>query len=168
MIVVSTTSPLTNLAAIGHFELLQTLFAQLHIPSAVWEELNAFGTAWPGRNAVASAKWIQRHSTLNSTQNRHLINALERDLDRGESAAIALALEVNADLILLDEYEGRRVAQRLGLRVMGVVGILLSAKQNQLVDEIQPMLHELRTTAGFYLSDAVYRRALSLAGESRK
>lgn len=126
MIVVSNTSPLTNLAAIGQFELLQALFPQLHIPSAVWEELNAFGTTWPGRNAVASAKWIQRHST----QNLHLINVLERDLDRGESEAIALALEMNADLILLDEYEGRRVAQRLGLRVMGVVGILLSAKQN--------------------------------------
>lgn len=162
MIVVSNTSPLTNLAAIGHFELLHALHAQLHIPDAVWKELNAFGTAWPGRNAVADASWIQRHPT----HNLHLINALERDLDRGESAAIALALEMNADLILLDEYEGRRVAQRLGLRVMGVVGILLAAKQERLISAVQPLLYELRTTAGFYLSDTVYQHALSLADES--
>ena len=52
MIVVSNTSPVTNLAAIGQFELLRLLYEEVHIPSAVWDELNAEGRSWPGREAV--------------------------------------------------------------------------------------------------------------------
>ena len=58
MIVVSNTSPITNLAAIGHLHLLRDLYGQIHIPRGVWDELNAFGRPWPGRNEVATADWI--------------------------------------------------------------------------------------------------------------
>jgi len=69
-------------------------------------------------------------------------------------------------LILLDEKEGRRAAKRLGLRVVGVVGVLLEAKANGSVDIVRPHLDGLRQTAGFYLSESLYRHALALAGES--
>jgi predicted nucleic acid-binding protein len=65
MIVVSNTSPLTNLAAIGHFHLLQDLYGQLHIPEGVWNELNAGDIHWPGRAEVASVPWIHRHTIRN-------------------------------------------------------------------------------------------------------
>lgn len=77
-----------------------------------------------------------------------------------------MALELEADLVLLDEREGRRIAQRLGLRVMGVVGILLDAKSHGAIDAIRPHLEALRQSAGFFLSDAVVAEALALAGES--
>ena len=161
MIVVSNTSPLTNLAAIGQFDLLYRLYARLHIAEGVWDELNAQGKRWPGRDEVAAADWIERHTV----QNQALITALWRDLDRGEAETIALALELKADLVLLDEKEGRRAAQRLGLHVVGVVGVLLEAKANDALDALRPHLDALRQTAGFYLSESLYRHALELMGE---
>lgn len=162
MIVVSNTSPLTNLAAIGQFGLLHRLYGQLHIAHAVWAELNAEGKRWPGCDEVAKADWIGRHAV----ENQALVTALRRDLDRGEAETIALALEFGADLVLLDEKEGRHAAQRLGLRVLGVVGILLEAKANGAIDKMSPHLDALRQTAGFYLSSSLYQYALALAGES--
>ena len=162
MIVVSNTSPLTNLAAIGQFALLHLLYGRLHIASGVWEELNARGQHWPGRDEVVAADWIERHIV----QNQALVTALRRDLDRGEAETIALALELGADLVLLDEREGRHAAQRLELRVAGVVGVLLEAKSRSAVDAVRPHLDALRHKAGFYLTEQVYHSALALAGES--
>ncbi len=162
MIVVSNTSPLTNLAAIGQFDLLNKLYAELHIAEGVWDELNFGGQRWPGRDEVAAADWIERYAV----QNQSLIMALQRDLDRGEAESIALALELEADLILLDEQEGRRHAKRMGLHVVGVVGILLEAKVAGLVEEVRPQLDTLRQSAGFYLSESLYQHALNLARES--
>jgi len=162
MIVVGNTSPLTNLAAIGLFDLLCRLYGRLHITEGVWEELNAGGRHWPGRDEVAGADWVERHVV----QNQALVTALQRDLDRGEAETVALALEIDAQLVLLDEREGRRAAQRLGLQVVGVVGILLEAKARGAIKAVRPHLDALRQTAGFYLDDQVYHRALSLAEES--
>jgi predicted nucleic acid-binding protein len=113
MIVVSNTSPLTNLAAIGQFGLFHQLYGRLHIAERVWEELNPRHQHWPGRDEVAAADWIERHTV----QNQALVTALRRDLDRGESEAIALFLELEADHVFLDEREGRHDAQRLLFRV---------------------------------------------------
>ncbi len=134
MIVISNTSPLTNLAAIGQFDLLHHLFGEITIPDAVWDELNAGGVVWPGRDAVASAQWVQRHSVHNTLA----VAALLDDLDRGEAEAIVLALELGADLLLLDEADGRHHAQRLGLQVLGVIGALRLAKAKGLIDSVRP------------------------------
>ena len=98
--------------------------------------------------------------------NQDLIVALQRDLDRGEAETIALALELGADLVLLDEKEGRHAAQRFGLRVIGVVGILLEAKTSGAVGTVRPHLDAFRQTAGFYLSTSLYQHALAMAGET--
>ncbi len=161
MIVVCNTSPLTSLAAIGQFDLLRNLYSTLHIAEAVWDELNAKGKRWPGRDDVAAADWIERHTV----QNQALVRALRRDLDRGEAESIALALDLDADLVVMDEKEGRHAAQRQGLCVIGVVGILLEAKAQKHIQELRPYLDALRQTAGFHLSNAVYERALELANE---
>src|SRR5210317_233007 len=102
MIVVSNTSPLTNLAAIGQFDLLYRLYGQVHIAEGVWEELNAGGIRWPGCVEVSQASWVERHVV----QNQYLVAALQRDLDRGEAETIALALQLGTDMVLLDEKEG--------------------------------------------------------------
>jgi predicted nucleic acid-binding protein len=164
MIVVSNTSPLTNLAAIGQFDLLRHLYEKLHVAEGVWDEMNAGGKRWPGCDEVASSDWIKQYTV----QNQILSTALQRDLDRGEAETIALALEISADLVLLDEKEGRRAAQRLGLRVVGVVGLLLEAKAKGIIDIVRPHLDGLRQIAGFYLTDSLYRHALVLAGEGDK
>ncbi len=160
MNVVSNTSPLTNLAAISRFGLLEQLYGRVFIAEGVWSELNAFGHVWPGREEVAAATWVSRHTVRNTP----LVGALRRDLDQGEAETIALALELEADLVLMDEREGRHAAQRLGLRTVGVVGLLLDGKQQGLLPEVRHAFDALRIV-GFYLSEQVYRRGLELAGE---
>jgi uncharacterized protein len=162
MIIVSDTSPLTNLAAIGRFDLLQKLFGKIHIPEVVLEELNYQGKIWPGFNETVQADWISRHKI----ENEALVTALLRDLDKGEAQTIALGIELNADLVLLDEREGRRQAKRFGLKVLGVVGILLAAKEKKFITLIQPELDALRQKAGFYVNEELVISILDLAGES--
>jgi uncharacterized protein len=160
MLVVSNTSPLTNLAAIGQFELLRQLYGKF-IADAVWHELNAGNTRHPGQEEVARADWIECHTV----QNQPLVQALSRDLDVGESETIALSLELGANITLLDEREGRRAAQRLGLRTIGVLGTLLDAKTQKLINMVEPLLKALRVEAGFYVSNDVYEQVLLLANE---
>ena len=161
MIVASNTSPITNLAAIGQLDLLRALYEKIYIPRAVLSELSADGTHWPGYAQVCSADWV----SAETVRDRALVRSLLRDLDLGESESIALALELGADLVVLDEIEGRRIARRVGLRVIGVAGVLLEAKSNGLVSIVRTNLDALRSTAGFYVSDAFYNRVLVLADE---
>jgi len=159
--VVSNTSPLTNLAAIGAMGLLERLFGRLHIAEAVRLELEAGGHDWPGRAEVAAAPWVECHRI----ENRSLVLALSQDLDAGESETIALGLEIGATLVLMDERDGRHRAQRLGLRTMGVVGVLLRAKECGFLLAVRPSLDALRSQAGFWLSEAVYQETVRAANE---
>lgn len=161
MIVVSNTSPLTNLAAIGLFHLLGNLYGHIFIADGVWEELNAYNQAWPGSQDVAAASWIERRAP----QNQQAVMALRRDLDRGEAETIALALELGADLTLLDERDGRYAAQRFGLQVAGVLGILIEAKSRNYIRDVRPHLDALRQQAGFYIHESLYHQVLKLVGE---
>jgi hypothetical protein len=161
MIIVSNTSPLTNLAAIGQFDLLHHLYSEIHIAEGVWNELNAGEKQWPGSKEVVNSYWVYRHVI----QNQFLVKALRRDLDLGESESIALALELKADIILLDENDGRNAARRFNLKPVGVIGILLEAKKKHRIELIRPHLDALRQIAGFRLSKGVYMYALELADE---
>lgn len=158
---VSNTSPLTNLAAIGLFDLLRELYGRLFVAEAVWAELNAGSRAWPGRDEVAGATWIARRTVVN----RPLMTALRERLDPGEAETIALAMECSPPFVLMDEKEGRRAAQRFGLKTVGVVGVLIEAKNRGLIAEVGPSLERLRQEAGFYLSDRVIRDACAFCGE---
>lgn len=158
---VSNTSPLTNLAAIGQFDLLRQLYGRLLIAEAVWDELNAGGREWPGRAEVAAAHWIERQAA----KNRPLITALCERLDLGEAETIALAVECSPPFVLMDEKEGRRSAQRFDLKTVGVVGVLIEAKGRGLVAQIGPLLERLRQQTGFFLSDWVIQKARTICGE---
>jgi hypothetical protein len=104
--------PLTSLAAIGHFELLRKLYGEIHIAEGVWHELNQGGRRHPGSHEVEKAPWVHRHEV----RDQALVMVLQRDLDRCEAETLALAIELKAALVLLDEQEGRHGAIRLGLR----------------------------------------------------
>lgn len=161
MIVVSNTSPLTNLAAVGSFEILERLYGAIHVPAAVVEELHAEGRVWPGTHELDGAAWIRRHVVAN----RDLVKALSQGLGAGESEAIALAIELGADLIILDDSDGRKTAAEFQLKVVGVVGVLIEAKAAGAIEKIEPVLGRLKRQAGFFLSSKLERAVLGMAGE---
>ena len=163
MPVVSNTSPLLNLAIIDHLSLLQDQFGQIWIPQAVLEELRVDENL-PGssklRDALKSG-WIQ----LRSVTEVPLLQMLRRDLDRGEAETIALALQLTAEWVLIDEREGRKVAKSLGLRVTGILGILLRAKQEGKLISLKKTMDELAYKAGFLIGAELKSRLLKECNE---
>jgi predicted nucleic acid-binding protein len=97
--------------------------------------------------------------------NRQLVHALQRDLDKGEAEAIALALQVGAEWTLLDEREGRRTAKSLGLKVTGILGILLRAWREGELPSLQRVMQDLREKAGFHIGAELFAELLRESGE---
>lgn len=162
MKVVANSSVLIALSVIGQLDLLSTRFPNgLLVPQAVWSEVVGTGEDRPGSREVASAAWI----TVCEVEDSDLVSVLRIDLDEGEAEAIALGLEQRAKLMLLDEKDARRVARRLGLMVLGTVGILIWAKRSGLLTSLQEQLDALQTQGRFRLSRSVYREALRAVGE---
>jgi len=161
VIVVSNSSPLINFARIGLLDLLTRLYGELTIPEAVWLEVVIHGVGQPGANEVKDAEWIKKKAVSNT----QLVAALQQELDAGEAEAIALALEAGADLLLMDERLGRETARHLGLRCLGLIGVLVEAKQKSLIETVKPYLAALRDVAGFRISDDLYARVLQDVGE---
>jgi len=149
MPVVSNTSPVLNLAIIDQLSLLREQFGTIIIPTAVREEL-CIEKRLPGSKVIGEAieaGWIQ----VEQVKDVSFVKVLLRDLDKGESEAIALALQAQAEWTLLDEKEGRRVAKSLGLRVTGVLGILLNARKMGKLEHLKKPLEDLREKAGFHI-----------------
>ncbi|MCA9874007.1 MAG: DUF3368 domain-containing protein [Anaerolineales bacterium] len=161
MKVVSNASPLINLARIGQLALLPRIFGRLLVPEAVWQEVVVDGQGQPGAEEIRLADWIEQTAVAN----RPLVHSLRQELDAGEAEAIALAIEQNADWLLMDERLGRQTAQHFGLGHIGLVGILQVAKQRGEIQALQPVLDDLRRLAGFRISSLLWDQALRDAGE---
>jgi len=161
VIIVSDTSPINNLAAIDYLYLLQQLYETIVIPDAVHRELTDPTFPVAGAREVQTFEWIQ----VRSLTDRTIIEALSNELDRGEAEAIALAIELEADQVLIDERRGRLVADRLNLRYIGILGILVEAKSQSLIPAVKPLLHALRDRAGFWIAAPLYERVLQIVKE---
>ena len=163
MTAVCNTSPISNLMQIDALPLLGRLFTQIMMPPEVAEELDAGAEVlgmWREAGGAAAIEIVP-------ATNQDLVRELSTTLHAGESAAIALALQVPNSALLIDEVDGRKVAKRLGLKIVGTVGVLLMAKEQQLIERVEPYLQALRTKAHFWLSDDLYNHALVLAGEEK-
>jgi uncharacterized protein len=163
MLVASNTSPISNLAIIGRLNLLRIQFREIWIPVAVRSELDQLSQPAASKEIQQALQdgWIRPRALREDKVARLLAAAL----DPGEAEAIALALELSADLILLDERDGRSAAERAGLRVTGVLGVLLRAKNDGQIQLIKPEIEALRTRARFFLSARLQEKALEIAGE---
>jgi predicted nucleic acid-binding protein len=163
MSAVSDTSAISNLAIIDRLQLLQQQFGVVWIPPGVAEELDqlAHSAARSAIRAAREAGWLHVYSP----NDRATVDALAAELDRGESEAIALAVERRPDFLIIDELDGRSHATRAGLPVVGILGILLQAKSNGQIVSVRHEMLELRQKARFFIAPELEQRILKKAGE---
>jgi predicted nucleic acid-binding protein len=160
MTIVSNTGPLIALAKVNQLSLLERLFGQTQIPPAVHREL----WAERGPEAAHLDEALTRFITVGQLPLfPPEVQGATLRLGLGEQQAIALAYELKM-LLLIDDRLGRRAARRLRLRVIGLVGVLIRAKEASLVPAARPLLEEIRQR-GYWLSDELLDLAARLAGE---
>ena len=161
MIVVADTSVVVNLCCVGQGDLLRRLFREVVIPPVVAVEFARLASSVPRFAGLTLPQGIRQQAA--TTLPAMLRSAL--GLDPGETAALALAFEIHADAVLLDERRGREVASQLGLRTIGILGLLLQSKSAGLLPAVRPILDDLLLEAGFWVAEPLRQQLLNLAGE---
>ena len=150
--IVSNSAGLIGLHRIQQLDLLPQLIPQVFAPMGVIQEIGF------------QPNWLLGRSLREPV----VALTLQNQLGKGESEAIALVLELeNVQTILLDDKKARRIAKRMGIQVIGTLGILLKAKQQGLISRVKPLLLDLKSV-GFHISSSLYAQALELAEESEE
>ncbi len=147
-VAVTNSTCLIGLERIGRLEILPQVFSSIFIPLAVQQEVG-INADWPIVQSVA---------------NLALIAALKTQLDPGEAEAITLAIELGDVFLIIDERNARRIAQQMGLKVIGTLGMLLRAKEKGVISEVKPVIMSLESV-NFRIAPALIQKALILAGE---
>jgi len=163
MIVISDATPVISLLKIGRLDILREMYGEIVIPEAVFCELTA-NPAFPEEaEAVKTCPFLRREAV----KNRLAVRILESEaaLDKGESEALVLAEDLNADLLLVDEKKARATAKQLGIRIVGTLGILVEAKRLGLVSQLRPLLEQLAASK-IRISDALLEELSKLDAES--
>jgi predicted nucleic acid-binding protein len=148
-IIISDTSCLIILDKIDKLELLRKMGKKVFVTPIILKE---FGKTLPD--------WI----LVASPENSHYQQILEMDLDEGEASAIALSLEMEDPILMLDELKGRKVAEKLNLRYSGTFGLILRAKQIGILERVKPILEKIKLT-NFRFNDKLFEKVLEQAGE---
>jgi len=158
VIVVADSSALIALAAAGHLDVLPRLFETVHVPEAVRQEVDVPGQPYTGELGCFLRDRV-------TPVDIRLTLLLDPSLGVGEMQAMALARQIPADVLLIDDLRARRVAAANGFQVLGSLGALLLAKHRGLVSEIAPAVTRM-SQAGIRLAPALVDHVLSRAGES--
>jgi predicted nucleic acid-binding protein len=161
MIVVADTSVILNLCCIQHGHLLQALYQRVLIPTEVADEFARLAKIQLRFAGLILPDWIE----IFPAPKPYPAKVTEAELDAGESAAIALCLEQKAEALLIDELLGRKLAAKLGIRITGIIRILIEARDRNLVSSIKVLLNRLQSEAGFWISPELRAHVLQLTGE---
>ena len=148
-IIISDTSCFIILTNIGELHLLQKLYSKI---TTTIEIATEFGEPLP--------EWIE----ILSVKSKDTQRLLEMQIDKGESSAIALALEIPDSLLILDDIKARKVATQLGLSITGTLGIIIKAKLEGIIPSVIPILNKIKQT-DFRLSSEVESQVLKAAME---
>lgn len=158
MLIISDTSVISNLAQIDQIQLLHSLYTEIIIPQKVDDELKASSAT---HEKIKDIKWIR----VVAITDINLYTKLVLELDPGEAEAIVLAKELKANLLMIDEKKGRRIAKENGISIVGILGVLISAKQNGIISKVKPILDRMIYELGFRVNPALYQYVLKKVGE---
>ena len=148
-IIVSDTSCLILLLKIDEIGILKEMSNQVFVTSVIKDELKQ-----------DLPDWIQ----VLDPKDKHYQSILEIDLDKGEASAIALMLELDDAILIIDDLKGRKLAEKLGFKFSGTLGLLLKAKQIGIIKRIKPVLDKIRLT-NFRFSEKLFTDILNQAKE---
>jgi predicted nucleic acid-binding protein len=141
--------------------LIKQMYGQIIIPQAVYDELGAFSNQ---KQIVDDASWIK----IRRIKNTKLVGNLRETLDQGEAEAIVLALETKSALLVIDELKGRIVAREYGLKIIGILGVLINAKKRGLIPSVKIYMDQLINVVGFHVSRRLYTKVLQSVGEKEE
>jgi len=158
MIVVSNTTPILSLYKIGQLDLFESLFEQVIIPTAVYNEITVLGK--DGHDLLDTVSYIKGEAV----RNKLAVNMLRSQLDYGEAEVIVLADELGARLLVIDEKKARKVAQANSMNVIGTIGVLQFAKQKGLISDIKTQMDAL-IASGIWIDRNLYQTVLLNNGE---
>ena len=159
---VSDSSPLRALSHLRVVRHLPELFGVVFVPSEVANELDA----WPDRPKFAQSDDWKLIATIRNVSADTWHEGIPKSLGPGESAAIALARELNALLLLVDDRSARRAATTLGLQPIGVIGVLAAMRNMRLIDSVAPLIRTIRDELQFAVADSIVERVLRELGEA--
>lgn len=155
-LIISNTTPIINFAEIGRIDLLESLFGTVVIPPAVEKEVRVKASPFPHASKIVE----QGNYPIVAPADELLVRALCATVHPGEAECIALAMERQGSLLLLDDLGARDMAKANGCLFIGTVGILIEANRSGLIGDLEPFFSDLRTKARFWLADNLVDQVL--------
>ena len=161
--IISNTTPISNLLHVDNISLLAKLFGTVYIPDAVANEVNVVFS-----NCAEWQKCVEREQIIiQSISNTIFVKQMVPFLHKGEAEAICLSLEKKAKLCLIDDKDARTIAQLNNLPVTGTLGILLKAKRTGLISSVKELIDRLRAEHHFWIREDMYQKVLHIAKEKK-
>ena len=159
--IVSNTTPISNFLHLGQMEILKTIFKELHVPMAVYSEIEAYFSGDNQWQECLNDKFIIRVEVQTSPK----IKEFMTHLHMGEAEALCLCIENNAQLCLLDDRDARIIARLNNIPISGTLGVLMKAKKMGIIESVKEIMDRLRTDHHYWIDDAMYNKVLNLSGE---
>ena len=142
---------------LNELELLKILYLEIIIPKKVYEELQILVDLEITTREQLAQDWIK----IKDVQSEELVQKFREELDRGEAEALALAIEIGADYLLIDEKAGRVVARNNQIKILGTIGVLLNGKKAGLVKSVKEKMDNLKKI-GFWINKQLYDDVIEL------
>ena len=157
--VVVNSTPLIVLCGIDRLDILRKMYQEVCLPNAVYYEVIAKQDS-ACQQIKSAGSWLCVKDIKDHSEKK----MFKAKLHAGEVEVMLLALEQNADLVIIDDNAAKKTAKYLGIKTTGTLGVLLKAKRQGFVERIQPLLLAMKKN-GFYVSDDLSELVLQQAGE---
>jgi predicted nucleic acid-binding protein len=158
--IISNTTPLSNFLHLGQIGLLEQIFKQIYIAEAVKKEIDAFF-----QNNMSWCDCLNKFVIVKRVKSKAFLKQLLTTLHIGEAETICLCLENDTHLCLMDDKDGRNIAQINSISISGTLGILIHAKNNGLIKSAKEYMDRLKNDHHFWISEHMYSRVLRLTNE---